>query len=157
MYNYQQQYEDEQRRLALLPTITSTVLITVFFGLFGLIPAVSNTNRARALGVQTSKYWKAFGVTIAAVLVGWVLIFAAAGNSDSSTGYTGAQGAVVSLHPLCYKARNVNPHAWRAVCKHSTVTPSWHPTFPGASPQPILINPPPTQVTWTNPPPIPGL
>jgi hypothetical protein len=88
MYQHQQQYEEEQRRLALLPTITSTVLITVFFGLFGLIPAVTNTNRARALGVQTSKYWKAFGITIAA----WVLLFvllAASSNGDSSSGAYG--------------------------------------------------------------------
>jgi hypothetical protein len=123
MYNYQQQYEDEQRRLALLPTITSTVLITVFFGLFGLIPAVSNTNRARALGVQTSKYWKAFGVTIAAVLAGWVLIFAAAGNSDSSTGYTGAAAVPAGHHYGWDQPRNPHHHVVPS-------PPSWPQTPP---------------------------
>jgi hypothetical protein len=139
MYNYQQQYEDEQRRLALLPTITSTVLITVFFGLFGLIPAVSNTNRARALGVQTSKYWKAFGVTMAAVLVGWVLIFAAAGSS-SSTGYTGAVGVPAGHHYGWDQPRNPHHQPPCSVVFHVGCA---------------SVNPPPTQVTWTNPPPNP--
>lgn len=76
----QQQYQ----RQAMLPTITSTVLVTAFFGLFGLIPAVGNSNRARALGAATNKYWKAFWITLAANALVWVLIAVAAANSANS-------------------------------------------------------------------------
>jgi hypothetical protein len=45
----------------MIPSIASTVLVTLIFGIFGLIPASMNTNKARAMGVVTSKYWAAFG------------------------------------------------------------------------------------------------
>jgi enoyl-CoA hydratase/carnithine racemase len=60
---------------ALAPTVTSTVLVTLFFGLFGLIPAAGNTNRARALGLRTRKYWAAFGITFAASTVLWLTLW----------------------------------------------------------------------------------
>ncbi len=59
-----------------------TVVITLFFGLFGLIPAAMGSNKAKALGQPSGKYWKAFGITfgalvvlaVAGVLIAWLAL-----------------------------------------------------------------------------------
>jgi hypothetical protein len=56
-----------------LPTLTPTVLITFFFGLFGLIPAIRGANAAQRAGRPGSRYWVAFGATMAASAAVWVL------------------------------------------------------------------------------------
>ena len=47
-----------------LPGVGTTVLVTLFLGLFGLIPATIHTNRAASMGAPTTRYWKAFGWTM---------------------------------------------------------------------------------------------
>lgn len=47
------------------PGVALTVVITALFGLFGLIPAFIHADRAKALGVRGTRYWKAFGITYA--------------------------------------------------------------------------------------------
>lgn len=58
-----------------VPAITATVLITLFFGFFGLIPTTIHTNRARDAGQQTNKYWKAFGLTFGILLTLGLLLY----------------------------------------------------------------------------------
>ncbi|MGH9091002.1 MAG: double zinc ribbon domain-containing protein [Acidimicrobiales bacterium] len=56
------------------PTLTATILVTFFFGAFGLIPAVIHASRARDLGYNSARYWWACGLTfLLAVLL--TLIF----------------------------------------------------------------------------------
>jgi len=47
------------------PSIALTLVITLFFGLFGLIPAAVHTSTARTLGMPTRKYWMTFWLTLA--------------------------------------------------------------------------------------------
>ena len=42
-----------------IPAVTTTVLITLFFGIFGLIPASIHSSRAQEYGQATIKYWQA--------------------------------------------------------------------------------------------------
>jgi len=70
-----------QQAQRLIPSVTGTVLVTLFFGIFGLIPAVLNSNRARAMGAPTSKYWAAFGWIFGAYFVLLFIIMAASGAS----------------------------------------------------------------------------
>ncbi len=56
----------------LVPPVTATVVITLLFGVLGVIPALMHSDKARSLGESGSKYWVAF----AAVLVGWLLVVA---------------------------------------------------------------------------------
>lgn len=51
------------------PSVVLTVVITALFGLLGLIPAALAASQARQMGAGQSKYWKAFGVTLAVALV----------------------------------------------------------------------------------------
>jgi hypothetical protein len=57
-----------------LPSRLPTVLITLFFGVFGLIPAAVATHHANAQGVTTSRYWAAFGWTLLVALLVVVLL-----------------------------------------------------------------------------------
>ena len=71
----------------LIPAVTTTVVITILFGVFGAIPASMHTNRALTAGVRTSKYWKAFGITMAASIAAFVLfivILVAAASSSAN-------------------------------------------------------------------------
>lgn len=61
---------------AALPSRTPTVLITLFFGLFGIIPAAVATAQARAEGVQTGRYWAAFAWTLVLSFVLWLVLVA---------------------------------------------------------------------------------
>ena len=46
------------------PGVGAIVLVTLFLGLFGLIPAAMKSSRAEALGYPTTPYWKAFWLTL---------------------------------------------------------------------------------------------
>ena len=50
-------YGNYQQPAAVLPTIWPTLLITFFFGIFGIIPATMHTSRAREVGRPTNNYW----------------------------------------------------------------------------------------------------
>lgn len=71
-----------------LPSRLTTVLVTAFFGLFGLIPAWDHTRRARELGMPTTRYWTAFGITLATAVVAWLVavtvVLGAVGAVDST-------------------------------------------------------------------------
>lgn len=56
------------------PRLWPTVVVTLFFGLFGLIPAAVAAGRARDLGAPTGPYWRAFGVIFGAMLIVQALI-----------------------------------------------------------------------------------
>ncbi len=56
------------------PTLTATVVITVLFGVFGVIPAYMHTEAVRKSGAATSRYWKAFGLTMVASVVAYILL-----------------------------------------------------------------------------------
>lgn len=56
------------------PSLTATVLVTVFFGLFGLIPAAIHSQRANEMGQDGSRYWKAFGITMGIEIAASVLL-----------------------------------------------------------------------------------
>jgi uncharacterized membrane protein YhaH (DUF805 family) len=58
-----------------LPSLWPTLLVTFFFGIFGLIPAIMHTNKARDLGRSTPNYWIAFGCAVVASIVLWVVFF----------------------------------------------------------------------------------
>jgi hypothetical protein len=59
------------------PSYVPTILVTLFFGLFGLIPAILHARMARERGYETSGYWISFVVTIvgaAVVVVGAAVV-----------------------------------------------------------------------------------
>lgn len=59
--------------------------ITAVFGLLGLIPTVRRAKKAERLGYPSSRYWKAFGITLA----GMVVFFSILGSlGDSGTDST---------------------------------------------------------------------
>jgi hypothetical protein len=51
------------------PALTLTVVITLLFGVFGLIPAALHANAAQRMGYPGGRYWKAFGWCFAASVV----------------------------------------------------------------------------------------
>lgn len=72
-----------------LPSRRATVLVTAFFGLFGLIPASRHSRRAEQLGVPGGRYFTAFGITFAAMAVAWagvvaVVLVTVVGNGDAA-------------------------------------------------------------------------
>jgi hypothetical protein len=91
------------------PRIGSTVVITVLFGIFGVIPAGLNTARERQAGRPTSRYWKAFWWSIVGsaalylVFVGVLVAGLAASTSHreavGSTTGGGAAGSASAVEP----------------------------------------------------------
>lgn len=75
-----------------LPSRATTVVVTVLFGLFGLIPAAIHGSRAEQLGGSRRPYWVAFGlgmvvsiVVFAVVVVGGLaLLRSSAGTAAPS-------------------------------------------------------------------------
>ena len=57
------------------PSLTATVVVTLFFGVFGLIPASLHTNRMTVSGVYTSRYYKAFGWSLAGAFVADIVVY----------------------------------------------------------------------------------
>ena len=80
-------YGNYQQPVAALLTIWPTLLITFFFGIFGLIPASIHTSRAREAGRPTNTYWAAFGWTMAASILLWVLFLVVIASSVHTTTY----------------------------------------------------------------------
>jgi len=51
-------------------------VITFFFGIFGLIPAVMHSNRAARLGASRAPYWWTFAVVVViSYVVGYIWIY----------------------------------------------------------------------------------
>ncbi len=90
-----------------LPAVTTTVVITILFGFFGLIPASLHTKRAREAGVKTNKYWKAFGWTygislatgIALLLIVIAVANASLNNSSQGLNYSAPTAAALPGYP----------------------------------------------------------
>lgn len=59
------------------PGLAVTVIITLLAGVFGVIPASLHAARAQQMGYPGGRYWKAFGITLGALLAGQVLVVAA--------------------------------------------------------------------------------
>ena len=57
------------------PSFAPTVLVTIFFGIFGLIPALRHSHMARERGYSTSGYWWAFWLPILIPTAVLVLVF----------------------------------------------------------------------------------
>lgn len=51
------------------PGLALTIVITLFFGLFGLIPAALAAGKARRAGHSEGRYWIAFGTSLAAAVL----------------------------------------------------------------------------------------
>jgi hypothetical protein len=58
------------------PSYWLTFVITFFFGLFGLIPAILHSNTARERGYSQSSYWIAFAVGLGLEIVLSIALFA---------------------------------------------------------------------------------
>ena len=56
--------------------MTTTVLITQFFGIFGLIPASIHSSRAQEYGQATIKYWQAFWIVFGIQLLLGIILYA---------------------------------------------------------------------------------
>lgn len=53
------------------PSIALTLVITLLFGVFGLIPAAIHAGRARSVGAPTGKYWAACLIPLVGV---WLVV-----------------------------------------------------------------------------------
>jgi len=56
------------------PSYAPTILVTLFFGLFGLIPAILHSRQAQDRGYPTSGYWWSFGLAIVGSIVSWWIL-----------------------------------------------------------------------------------
>jgi len=54
-----------------------TLVISLLFGIFGLIPAVIHSDCAKAIGAPTGKYWAAFLIPMACATFFWVVVVVA--------------------------------------------------------------------------------
>lgn len=100
-----------------LPSRKATVLVTLFLGLIGLIPSTIHTNRAARMGVDTNRYWKAFGWSMAASLAFGLVIYltfwavvvsmlqsaASSSPSSSPSSYESSAPSVVAQVPFPVK------------------------------------------------------
>ena len=58
----------------LVPAITATLLVTLFFGVFGAIPASIHADRARQQGASAAKYWVCFAAVMVINLLALVIV-----------------------------------------------------------------------------------
>ncbi len=96
-----------------VPSRATTVVVTVLFGLFGLIPAAIHGSRAEQLGGSRRPYWVAFGlgmvvsvVAYAAVVVGASALLFSASTSSSGDAPVAEQAQVWADVPAvgsCYE------------------------------------------------------
>ena len=63
------------------PSILLTFVITLFFGVFGAIPAAIHYRRAHARGASGKKYW----ITFAAIMAAWIALIAGLAAAGSGT------------------------------------------------------------------------
>jgi hypothetical protein len=56
------------------PSLAATVVVTFLFGVFGIIPALLHTEAVRRLGARTTRYWQAFGITLATSIVAYIVL-----------------------------------------------------------------------------------
>lgn len=102
-----EQYSDWQRAQPtrpVAPGVGMVVAITLFFGVFGLIPASSRANEARRMGYSARPYWASFWWTFGAVALAWIVLWfivIAAGASAAET------------YQACVTG---NPDTWTTVC-----------------------------------------
>ena len=61
-------------RPPILPSLALTIVITIFFGIFGVIPAAVHAGQANQVGQSGARYWKAFGWTMFASVAGSVAL-----------------------------------------------------------------------------------
>jgi hypothetical protein len=70
------------------PSVVPTVLVSFFFGLFGLIPAIIHSRMAAERGYSTARYWAAFAVAMAASVIFWIgasLVLVATGGGAAGS------------------------------------------------------------------------
>ena len=67
------------------PSVWPTVLVTFFFGIFGVIPAAIHTSNAREAGRPTNTYWAAFGWTMVTSILLWFLLILVIATSLHTT------------------------------------------------------------------------
>lgn len=58
--------------------MTATVLVTLFFGIFGIIPAATASSEAARNGYPTGGYWAAFVLILILQMGLGLMLFAAA-------------------------------------------------------------------------------
>ena len=51
------------------PRVLTTLWITIFFGIFGFIPAIIHGAQARQMGKPASPYWLTYVCTLLAIIV----------------------------------------------------------------------------------------
>lgn len=81
------------------PSLAATILVSFFFGVFGLIPAARHSRRAAELGYPSGRYWGAFAGALAAsilipVLLLWGLITSFGYASSQQSADSGRQPVV---------------------------------------------------------------
>ena len=81
------------------PSLAATILVSFFFGVFGLIPAARHSRRAAELGYPSGRYWGAFAGALAAsmlfpVLLIWGLITSFGLASSQQSADTGRRPEV---------------------------------------------------------------
>lgn len=64
-----------------LPGTGLVIVITLLFGLFGLIPAAIRASQAETLGHPGGAYWKAFWFTLLIPVVVWAVVIASIASS----------------------------------------------------------------------------
>jgi hypothetical protein len=59
-----------------IPGVGWTAVITFFFGIFGLIPAILHSNRAARAGASRTPYWVTFAVVVViSYVVGYIWLY----------------------------------------------------------------------------------
>ncbi len=62
---------------SLMRSSAPTVLLTILFGMLGAVAAAIQTSSARGRGLETRRYWKAFGITMLVSVLFWILLLVA--------------------------------------------------------------------------------
>jgi hypothetical protein len=60
----------------LVPTITTTLIVTLLLGVLGAIPAAIHADRARRQGASSGKYWATFAAVMVVNLLVMLAVFA---------------------------------------------------------------------------------